>query len=126
MSTNHESPHVTAAEQDKAKAFLQGVLTRSATDLEFRKRLLANPRGALSEYVGATFPDSLDVTFIENTADATIVLPDPVDAEAEISEAELETVAGGTGWSCLAATIFATMAIANSIKKIGDDDAWLS
>lgn len=126
MSTNHESQSITEADLGNAKGFIQGVLTRSATDMEFRKRLLESPRQALSEYTGKTIPESLDVVFIENTAEATIVLPDAIDTEGEISEAELESVAGGTTWSCVAATIYATIAIANSVKKIGDDNAWLS
>jgi hypothetical protein len=124
MSTNDNRQHVTPADLDRAKGFIQGVLSRSATDLEFRKRLLENPREALSQYAGGPLPESLDVAFVENTGDATIVLPDPVDPDAEISEAELEAVAGGTGWSCVAATIYATIKIAEGIKNIGDDDAW--
>lgn len=124
MSTNHNAQQISSADLGNAQDFIKGVLTRSATDMEFRKRLLESPRDALTDFAGRAIPAGLDVAFIENTADATIVLPDPIDAEGEISEAELESVAGGTTWSCLAATIYATIAIANSIKKIGDDDAW--
>ena len=46
---------------------------------------------------GKDIPESFNVVFIENQADATIVLPDYVDPQAELSEDALEAVAGGIG-----------------------------
>lgn len=74
---------------------LSAVLARSATDRAFRTQLLADPRGAFAEALGCDVPASFDVVFIENTVDATIVLPDAIDAAGELSEGELEAVAGG-------------------------------
>ncbi len=88
---NHSTPEVAQAAE-----VMRGLLSRSATDRGFRQKLLTEPRAAIAEYTGRDVPDSFDVVFVENTAAATIVLPDPVDPEAELSEAELETVAGGT------------------------------
>ncbi len=80
-----------------ANAKLQELLARSATDMPFRAKLVGDPRAAIAEFTGAD-PASLqglNVRFVENSADATIVLPDFVDAAAELSEQELEAVAGG-------------------------------
>lgn len=87
------SAHPGAAEQ--GQQYLQQILTRSATDRAFRQRLLTDSRGALQELYGVNLPDSVNLHFVENTADATIVLPDPVDPAAELSADELEAVAGG-------------------------------
>jgi hypothetical protein len=95
----------------KTEAWVQDMLRRSATDMPFRQKLIDNPRGAISEFLGRDVPASLDVVFVENKADATWVLPDLVDAKAEISESELEAVSGGSeaiavGLAIVAATIY--------------------
>lgn len=96
---------------------LQGLLARSATDPGFRARLVADPRGAVAEYTGRAVSESFNVVFVENDADATIVLPDPVEPAGELSEADLEAVAGGsevivTVLSVIASAIALTRAIA--------------
>ncbi|HKG95737.1 MAG TPA: NHLP leader peptide family RiPP precursor [Gemmatimonadaceae bacterium] len=94
----------------KSDQAMQQLLTRSATDAEFRRKLLTNPREALAEFSGHEMPAGVNVVFIENKADATIVLPDPVDPSAELSESELETVAGGITplcvWGCVAGALW--------------------
>jgi hypothetical protein len=82
-----------AAEQ--AQSSLNEVLTRSATDMPFRQLLLSDPRAALSQHFGVEAPASVNLAFIENKADATVVLPNVIDPNAELSDAELEAVAGG-------------------------------
>jgi hypothetical protein len=84
------------------------ILKRSATDRVFRDRLVADPAGAIEEVIGvpvATLPRPINVKFIEKDAglDAVIVLPDFLDPEGALSEAELEAVAGGgcIGTSCI-------------------------
>jgi len=89
----------------QGQELLQGVLARSATDTQFRQKLLVEPRAAFAEYTGREIPASFNVVFVENQADATIVLPNAIDPEAELSEQELEAVAGGE-------LIFVTLAIA--------------
>ena len=78
---------------------MQELLGRASTDVAFRTKLLNEPRTAIAEFSGrpvSEIPESWNVKFIENKADATIVLPDPIAPEAELSEAELESVAGGS------------------------------
>ena len=82
-------------EAKQAHETVQAMLARSATDWDFRQKLLNDPAAAVSEFTGNDVPESFNVTFIENKADATIVLPDYVDPEGELSEEELEAVAGG-------------------------------
>ena len=79
-----------------AQETYQALLSRSATDLDFRQRLLADPAATVAEFTGREVPDTFNVSFIENRADATVVLPDYVDPSVELSEDELEAVAGGS------------------------------
>ena len=83
------------ARMQEAQEQFQTVLTRSATDMEFRSLLLSDSRAALSQHFGREVPASINIVFVENKADATVVLPDVI-SESELSETELETVAGGT------------------------------
>lgn len=95
MSTVNRLADLPPETLDESRRHLETILSRSATDRDFRRLLLENPRAALGEVMGAEVPESVDIRFIENTADATIVLPDYVDAAAELTEKDLEMVAGG-------------------------------
>ena len=72
---------------------LQQLLARSATDWGFRQKLLTNPQAALEEHLGHSLPVPLNIRFVENEADATIVLPNY--QGVELSDEELEVVLGG-------------------------------
>lgn len=74
---------------------MQELLARSATDVVFRKKLLNDPHAALAEFTGRPVDSKVNIVFVENKADATVVLPPAVDPAAELSEQELEAVAGG-------------------------------
>lgn len=104
--------HVDAYRSDpefkqKADEAMQQLLARSATDLEFRQLLLSDSRAALSRHFGSEVPETMNVAFIENDADATFVLPEIVDTDAELSEVELEAVAGGTASVAVAVVLVA-------------------
>lgn len=79
----------------EAQEMMQAILARAATDLSFRETLVSDPRAAITEHTGREVPEDFDMRFVENEADATIVLPDYRDPEAELDEEQLETVAGG-------------------------------
>ncbi|HXT17145.1 MAG TPA: hypothetical protein VN706_16000 [Gemmatimonadaceae bacterium] len=84
--------------QRAAQKMMEEVVTRSTTDRAFRDLLLSNPRAAFASHSGVSesvIPESFNISFVENTATATVVLPDPV-GSGELAEQELETVAGGT------------------------------
>jgi hypothetical protein len=95
------------------QAQMQALLARSVSDKAFRQKLLTDPRAGLAEFTGrdvADIPESLNVRFVENTADATIVLPDFV-APAELSEGQLEAVSGGSIVEAVTAGILLGIAI---------------
>jgi hypothetical protein len=96
--------------QSEDDVVMHTVLQRSATDKEFRSRLLAQPDSAIEEIVGvplSTLPKQYRVRFVEKEpdVDALVVLPDFEDPEGVLSDTELEAVAGGDwcitscGWS---------------------------
>jgi len=95
VRTLRENPAAAQQVRDQYEALLR----RSATDMEFRRKLLAEPRAAIAEFTGSPVSDSLNVVFVENRSDATVVLPDPVSPE-DLADAELEAVAGGTTAAC--------------------------
>ena len=68
------------------------ILSKAAEDVDFRARLLADPKGAIASEVGTAIPEGFDVVVHEDSATAAhLVLP----PSPELTEAELEKVAGG-------------------------------
>ena len=75
---------------------IREVLKRSIVDPEFRKLAIQDGRGAISKVSTKTLPPDLDFRFMDNSGKVkTVTLPDPVTGAAELSDAELEQVAGG-------------------------------
>ena len=99
------------------------VLRRSAIDAEYRERLLENPRAAFKEETGIELPLGYNVQFAEKPdgVDDLIVLPNFIPEAAELTEEELEAVAGGCDCSCSACSCSAC-----SASDGGDDPALIS
>ncbi|MDQ1249362.1 MAG: hypothetical protein QG597_3737 [Actinomycetota bacterium] len=73
---------------------------RLAADPDFRAAVLADPRAAISQLVGVEIPDIVTVTVHEESlTDVHVVLPAPARSEGEITEDDLELVAGGACWT---------------------------
>lgn len=115
-----DNPQLTADYQKR----MQELLSRSATDTAFRARLVTEPRPAMEEFFGLDC-SGVDVRFVENHADATIVLPPFVDENAELSDRELEAVAGGTD-PCVGSIIISIVTIIGTgiaLYQDGKEDA---
>jgi len=100
---------------------LQEMLARSATDMEFRARLLNDPRAAVAEFTGREVPEGVTFRFIENKGSATVVLPDPIDPRAELSDSDLEAVAGGATPVVVATLVLAAEVIGVAAMGITSD-----
>jgi hypothetical protein len=75
------------------------IVQRSIEDDAFRQRLIEDPKGALEQELGARLPKELRVVTVEETQDTIyLVIPGTPMAgreELELSDQELESVAGG-------------------------------
>lgn len=103
-----------AATADAAQAGMTKILERSATDLAFRQKLVANPREAFAEISGvdtAKIPENVNIRFVESSGVPTYVLPEYVSPDGELSEADLETVSGGTTVFCVGVIVGLCIAI---------------
>jgi hypothetical protein len=77
------------------------LVERSIEDEEFRRRLVDDPKGILEQELGRGLPEGVEVRVVEESADTIyLVLPSASalgDQGGELSEEELEAVAGGLG-----------------------------
>ena len=78
------------------------LVQRSLQDDAFRRRLLEDPRTAVEEELGTRLPEGVRVVAVEETAETIyLVLPSssPLGEGGELSDRELEAVAGGGTWT---------------------------
>ena len=84
------------------RAELEGrLIQRSLDDQSFRQRLLEDQRATIEEELGMSLPEGVEVRVVEETAQTIyLVLPGVSSAGegGELSDRELESVAGGGTW----------------------------
>src|SRR5690606_41500079 len=72
------------------------LVERAMRDEAFRERLKSDPKAAIQEAFGVTWPDGVEIQVHEETADTVhIVLPAMPETSRELTAAELAAVAGG-------------------------------
>ncbi len=81
---------------EEKQTIINQAMKRAATDPQFRQLVLRDPGTAVQQIAGKNLPAKFNVRVLERqNYDVTIVLPDLVKAGGELSDAELEQVAGG-------------------------------
>ena len=81
---------------EEGKKAMNDAVRRSATDPAFRKLLLTDVNKAVEQIAGKPVPHGYKIRVVEKGGtDMTLVLPDPVKGGGELSDKELEQVAGG-------------------------------
>jgi hypothetical protein len=84
----------------EAEQAIQLIVKRAQTDSEFRQLCLSDPNAAAKLVTSKDIPEGFVLRFVENQgADLTVVLPDLINEQAELSDTDLDQVAGG---KCLA------------------------
>lgn len=79
--------------EQQAKLWGQ-IVTKSSRDERFRKQLLADPAAAVKE-AGLELPPGVKLRVVENTDTLLHVAIPPLESDKELSEEELQVVAGG-------------------------------
>ena len=76
----------------------QEIRVKSLKDAEFRQQLLANPKSAIEAAMGVNIPENLEIKVMEESANHLIltITPELSDSANELSEEQLEAVAGGS------------------------------
>ena len=84
---------------EMSRGEINDLIAKFATENEdYKKALLADPRKVVSMQLGQEIPDSLKISVIQDTAASMhLVLPYIPEEGAELSDADLEMVAGGKG-----------------------------
>lgn len=75
------------------------VMERAVKDQTFRQQILSNPRQVLADEYNVNIPTDMSIQVVEATSDTLyVVLPPKVQVGVvqELSDEELEAIAGGT------------------------------
>lgn len=89
---------VESAEEDEATAsnpLFRKAIAKAHTDESFKTQLIDNPKSAIAELTSESLPEDLDIRVYENTSTLKHIVVSVASASEELSEHELETVAGG-------------------------------
>lgn len=86
-------------EQLKARLGIESVLIAKAwTDENFKQELISDPKGVIARELSTDIPEGVEVQVMEETPTTyylSLPMKPSVSAEGELSDEELEAVAGG-------------------------------
>ena len=71
------------------------LIEKAMQDPAFRAKLVADPKAVIEKELGRKLPDGVSVRVLEDSASAVHLVLPPAPAKGQLSDAELESVAGG-------------------------------
>jgi hypothetical protein len=82
-------------------AAIREVLKRAVADTNFRQLAVRDGKAAIAKVNNKALPQGITIQFVDNHGQSakTVVIPDPVTHPEQLTEEELEAVAGGCGAS---------------------------
>ena len=87
---------------DQRKQLEQKLIEKAMKDESFKKRLIENPKEVIETESGRKIPETIKINVLEENPETVyLILPyvPVLNFEVELSEAELEAVAGGDIWT---------------------------
>ena len=76
------------------------IIAKALKDAAFKQELLSNPKAAIEREVGQTLPPNIEIQVVEETPTTLyLVLPSTSTVPRELSDQQLESVAGGKNLS---------------------------
>jgi|SRR6187455_1785330 len=89
------------------------IVARAWTDEEFRRKFVTDPKAQFEEHLGTKLPEAFKLTVHEETPDSLhFVIPmKPAGNLDELSDEDLEKVAGGIDMATMLITIAAVSAV---------------
>ena len=86
--------------KESIKVALEKVMEKAKSDPVARQNLVRDPHGAIRQISGYVVPEHVKIAVVDGeAAHVTVVLPPRQRAEGELSEQQLEQVAGGKGFN---------------------------
>ena len=75
------------------------LITKAMEDEAFKQELMSNPKAVIARESGQKWPDSVDIEVLEQTPNKLYLVlplaPNAIAPQGELSEEQLEAVAGG-------------------------------
>jgi hypothetical protein len=98
------------------------IIERAWKDPDFKKEFTTDPKGTIEKYSGQKLPSDIHILVHEEDAHTMhLTLPAPPPNLAELSDEELERVAGGTDVAITAAIITAISALVSAGVSVAND-----
>jgi len=98
------------------------IIEHAWKDPAFKKEFTSDPKGTIEKYSGQKLPKDISILVHEEDAHTMhLTLPAPPPNLAELSDEELERVAGGTDVVITAAIISAISAVVSASISVAND-----
>jgi hypothetical protein len=116
-------------EQGTRRQLEAALVTKCWKDPDFRQKVVSDPKGMLEQHIGQKLPPQMKIFIHEEDTDTVhfSIPPAPADL-TELSDAELESVAGGTDvFTTLAVVLTAALTVAGTIASVRvtvEDQGW--